>query len=83
MFDEEVSATFPIAGGDIFDLRRISSTLTDGLQRFQQDPMTIGPVLTVFLARDDMITIFVYNVPATRTLLTNILHHGWRCQSKD
>ena len=46
MFDEEVSATFPIAGGDIFDLRRISGTLTDGLQRFQQDPMTIGPVLT-------------------------------------
>ena len=23
MFDEEVSATFPITGGDIFDLRRI------------------------------------------------------------
>ena len=31
MLDEEVSATFPIADGDIFDLRRISRALTDSL----------------------------------------------------
>ena len=34
VFDEEVGATFPIDGGDIFDLRRISGALTDALQRF-------------------------------------------------
>ena len=31
VLDEEVSATFPIADGDIFDLRRISRALTDTL----------------------------------------------------
>ena len=50
MFDEEVGATFPITGGDIFDLRRITGPLTDGLERFQQDPMTVSTVLAVLLA---------------------------------
>ena len=50
MFDKEVGASFPITGGDIFDLRRITGPLTDGLQRFQQDPMTVSAVLSVLLA---------------------------------